>query len=443
MLSVAGILLGVWTVMQGSRPVPAAAPVSPPATAPFAHTVAGAGLVESSTENIAVGPAIAGTVRGVFVKVGQEVRAGDPLFRTDDRSYKAELAVRQGNLAAAQARLAASRAKLEKLKIAPRPEEIPPAEAKVAAAEAESAVARAKYDKLKAAPRPEEIPPSEAKVAAAAAALADLKDRLAMWEGVADKRAISQEEFARRRFAVQVAEAQLAQARKELDLLKAGTWKPDLAAAEADVKSADAKVAQAKADLTLLKAGTWKADLDVAEADVRTAEAEVAAAEAQVKAEETDLERLTVKAPVDCTILQVNVRLGEYAPTGITSNPLMLVGNTATLHVRVDVDENEAWRVRAGAPAKAFVRGNRDLSTELKFVRFEPFIVPKKSLTGDATERVDTRVLQVIYSFERGKLPVFVGQQMDVYIEALPPASNAPAPAPAAPTTPDKAKPAA
>jgi hypothetical protein len=51
-------------------------------------------------------------------------------------------------------------------------------------------------------------------------------------------------------------------------------------------------------------------------------------------------------------------------------------------------------------------------------VRFEPYVVPKMSLTGDSTERVDTRVLQIIYSFDRGDMPIFVGQQMDVYIEA-------------------------
>jgi hypothetical protein len=40
------------------------------------------------------------------------------------------------------------------------------------------------------------------------------------------------------------------------------------------------------------------------------------------------------------------------------------------------------------------------------------------SLTGDTTERVDTRVLQVVYSFDRGNLPIYVGQQMDIYIDA-------------------------
>ena len=48
----------------------------------------------------------------------------------------------------------------------------------------------------------------------------------------------------------------------------------------------------------------------------------------------------------------------------------------------------------------------------------EPMIMPKKSLTGDSTERVDTRVLQVIYSFDPTQLHAYVGQQMDVFIEA-------------------------
>ena len=108
------------------------------------------------------------------------------------------------------------------------------------------------------------------------------------------------------------------------------------------------------------------------------------------------------------------------------ATPLLLLGNVEPLHVRVDVDENDAWRVRPEAPAVAFVRGNRALETPIHFARFEPYVVPKRSLTGDTTERVDTRVLQVLYQFHPGDLPVYVGQQMDVFIEA-PPIGSAPA----------------
>jgi HlyD family secretion protein len=71
------------------------------------------------------------------------------------------------------------------------------------------------------------------------------------------------------------------------------------------------------------------------------------------------------------------------------------------------------------------VRGNAELKASLKFVRFEPFIVPKRSLTGDSTERVDTRVLQVIYRVERDDAMLFVGQQLDVFIDAARPNGSA------------------
>jgi len=45
--------------------------------------------------------------------------------------------------------------------------------------------------------------------------------------------------------------------------------------------------------------------------------------------------------------------------------------------------------------------------------------VAKVSLTGASTERVDTRVLQVIYSLQRPENPpLYVGQQVDLFIEA-------------------------
>ena len=54
----------------------------------------------------------------------------------------------------------------------------------------------------------------------------------------------------------------------------------------------------------------------------------------------------------------------------------------------------------------------------ITFVRFEPLVVPKQSLTGASTERVDTRVLQAVYRIEGAEFPLFVGQQMDVFIDA-------------------------
>ena len=63
------------------------------------------------------------------------------------------------------------------------------------------------------------------------------------------------------------------------------------------------------------------------------------------------------------------------------------------------------------------LRGRPEVKIPLQFVRFEPAIVPKGNITGDSTEKVDTRVLQVLYSFENAQ-NILVGQQMDVYIES-------------------------
>jgi hypothetical protein len=105
----------------------------------------------------------------------------------------------------------------------------------------------------------------------------------------------------------------------------------------------------------------------------------------------------------------------------------MLVGSVDHLHVRVDIDEQDAWRIRTDAPATAAVRGNARLTTPIRFVRFEPYVVPKRALSGATSERVDTRVLQVIYRLDKTSFPLYVGQQLDVFLEGHQPSATLPA----------------
>jgi HlyD family secretion protein len=130
-----------------------------------------------------------------------------------------------------------------------------------------------------------------------------------------------------------------------------------------------------------------------------------------------------VRAPIDATVLKVNIHAGEYGQPGVLASPLMTLGAIGRLHLRVEVDEADAWRARAGAQAVAMMRGNPALRTPLTFIRFEPVVVPKHSLTG-VDDRVDTRVLEAIYSFDPARFPVHVGQAVDVFI-AAPPAAAA------------------
>jgi multidrug resistance efflux pump len=193
------------------------------------------------------------------------------------------------------------------------------------------------------------------------------------------------------------------------------TWAPRqrLETAVADAQKAEASVAAAKAAL----AGAHQ-QIEVLVAQREEAEAKLGQAKAVLTQARVDLDKTAVKAPIDGAILKVNVRLGEYAQAGVLSDPLMTMGSVNPLHVRVDIDETETWRIRPGHSALARLRGNPGISVPLSFVRFEPYVLPKRSLTGDTTERVDTRVLQAIYAFAPNQFPAFVGQQVDVFIAA-------------------------
>src|SRR5262249_44478816 len=141
-------------------------------------------------------------------------------------------------------------------------------------------------------------------------------------------------------------------------------------------------------------------------------------ARAQVLQNRVRLERMTVVAPRAGTILQVNLRAGEYA-SATPKAAAMILGDVEHLQVRADVDEQNAVRLQPGQSATAYLKGDTTAPIELSFVRIEPYVVPKVSLTGASTERVDTRVLQVIYSFERPKdRPVYVGQQVDLFVKS-------------------------
>jgi multidrug efflux pump subunit AcrA (membrane-fusion protein) len=347
-LAVLGVVVALMTVRAASRPIPSAAPVAQPAQPPFRLYVAGAGIVEASSENIAIGTVVPGVVTKVFVQYGQNVKAGDPLFQIDTRDLAADLAVKKAALLSAQV-------KLQRLQSMPRPEDVPIAQAQVDEEKATLVDVQTQFDLY-----------------------VDLKNT--------DKAAVGEDDFNKRRYAVEETRARLA---------------------------------QAEANLAELKAGTWKPDLDVAQADV-------VAAQAQVDADQALLDRATVSAPIDGQLLQVKIHAGEFAPAGVLEQPLMLLGRVDKLVVRTDVDENDAWRVHPGAAAVGFLRGNRDIKVKLDFFRVEPYVVPKKSLTGETTERVDTRVLQVLFTFDRGDLPIYAGQQLDVYIDAAA-AGNMPA----------------
>lgn len=203
--------------------------------------------------------------------------------------------------------------------------------------------------------------------------------------------------------------------------------KAQLAVNEANAQVAEATLWKLVDQLKLLKGvndprAVSQDEVKTKENDVSVALAQLHAAQAQVAQNKVCLERLIIRAPRDGKILQVNIRSGEYA-SATPKTAAMVLGDMDHLQVRADVDEQNAPRLRPGQTATAYVKGDTLQPIELSFVRIEPYVVPKTSLTGASTERVDTRVLQVIYAFKRPEnRPVYVGQQVDLFVKSEIPA---------------------
>ncbi len=211
-------------------------------------------------------------------------------------------------------------------------------------------------------------------------------------------------------------------------------FKLDTRRFEAELKKAQAEEQFAQTDLENKKlqfsyygrlkdkAAVSEQAYTVAKYDFELAKNRLATATAAINLYTTELERCITRAPCDGRVLQAgHAKLGEYANVNPFDNvPIMVFGTVGYYQMRIDIDESEVWRYKKGAAATAFVRGNPRISIPLTFDYIEPFMIAKKSLSGSNTERIDTRVLQVVYKFSKEHYPIYIGQVLDIFIEAEP-----------------------
>jgi HlyD family secretion protein len=185
-----------------------------------------------------------------------------------------------------------------------------------------------------------------------------------------------------------------------------------------------AKVAKANLDVVtrqydLTKAGAWVYDIKNQERQEEALEKAYAASAAL-------LAKYTIKAPSDGVVLSVNAAPGSYvSPQGAYDSytqgldPIVVMGSAkGTLAVRVYVDEILIPRLppRAEMKAQMFIRGTTT-KVPLEFVRVQPYVSPKIELSNQRQEKVDVRVLPVIFRFTPPPgSELFPGELVDVYI---------------------------
>lgn len=253
---------------------------------------------------------------------------------------------------------------------------------------AQARAAQSLLDELRAQPRKENLDVAKAQADAAEAALKSAQDSFAKQQAAyqLNPKAVSRDALDSAANAVAVAKADLEVARRQLDLTQAGAWSYDIANQELQHNA-------------LVKAYESSSAL---------------------------LAKYTLVAPRDGVVLTITSAVGTYvSPQGSYEtytqgqNPAIVIGaEQSTLNVRCYVDEILVSRLPAGTAIKAemTVRGS-GAKVPLKFVRIQPFVSPKIELSNQRTEKVDVRVLPVIFRIDQPQnLKIYPGELVDVYI---------------------------
>jgi HlyD family secretion protein len=169
-----------------------------------------------------------------------------------------------------------------------------------------------------------------------------------------------------------------------------------------------------------------KNDLDNADNAVKVAKANIDVTQKQYDLAQTLLYKYTVRAPIDGAVLAINAAVGSYISAQGTYDtytqgfdPVIVMGRAQTyIGVRCYIDEILISRLPQASQmhAQMFIRGT-NISIPLEYVRVQPYVSPKIELSDQRTERVDVRVLPVIFRFKKPKdIDVYPGSLVDVYI---------------------------
>jgi len=255
---------------------------------------------------------------------------------------------------------------------------------------AQAEAAAATLRELRAQPRRENLAVAVAQVDNARASLKSSQDQLAKLQRAydMDEKSISEDALDNAKNAARVAATGLEVIEKQYALTKAGAWVYDI---QSEERTATA---------------LWKAYSSSAAL----------------------LAKYTIRAPTDGVVLAVQSSVGSYVSSqgaydSYTQGfgPLLVMGLPQQhLQVRAYIDEilvhelPEPRHIRA----EMFIRGTTD-HLPLTFVRVQPYISPKIELADARQERVDLRVLPVIFRFQKPQnLSLYPGQMVDVYVSA-------------------------
>jgi HlyD family secretion protein len=174
--------------------------------------------------------------------------------------------------------------------------------------------------------------------------------------------------------------------------------KEELDRAERDYKVAAARAEQAKQNQALVNAEP-RSD------DVSKAQAAINVANGQLLEHRALLDKTIIRSPIDGVVLRKHLKPGESVAAG-SNAPIVTLGDTAGLRVRVDVDEADIGKIQVGQRAYVSAQAYGDRKFGGRVVRISQMLGKKNIRTEEPTERIDTKILETLIELdENSKLP--------------------------------------
>jgi HlyD family secretion protein len=129
-----------------------------------------------------------------------------------------------------------------------------------------------------------------------------------------------------------------------------------------------------------------------------------------------ELERLTIRAPIASTVLEVNAKVGELA-TPASPQPLMSLGDLSALRVRAELDERDFGKIKLGDDVAVRADAFRGREFTGKIVNIAPIFRPGRIKSPESRNLTDFNVTEVLIDLaEPGRL--VEGMKVDVYFQA-------------------------
>jgi HlyD family secretion protein len=128
---------------------------------------------------------------------------------------------------------------------------------------------------------------------------------------------------------------------------------------------------------------------------------------------EAAMQKLTVRAPIDGTILQINARPGELASSS-TALPLVLLGDVSALRVRAEVDERDLGEIKLqqSVVVRAAAFPGREFAGTVSFVA--PLVEPGRKYARGPRNMTDVDTVEVLVDLTEST-SLAVGMKVDVY----------------------------